>query len=92
MIIMSWNCRGMGQPRAVRVLDELIRTHRPGMIILLETFANKNRIEIVMSEVKIGGCFAVDAAGHSRRVCFMARRGGGQGYWFWAQSDHYRGN
>ncbi|CAN0825908.1 Transposon TX1 uncharacterized 149 kDa protein [Linum grandiflorum] len=75
MIIMSWNYRGMGQPRAVQALDELIRTHRPGIVILLETFANKNRMETVRSEVKMGGYFAVDAAGHSGGVCVLWREG-----------------
>ncbi|CAN0841413.1 Transposon TX1 uncharacterized 149 kDa protein [Linum grandiflorum] len=73
MIIMSWNCRGMGQPRAVNVLDELIKTHRPGIVILLETFANKSRMETVRSKVKMEGCFAVDADGHSGGVCVLWR-------------------
>ncbi|CAN0858065.1 hypothetical protein LINGRAHAP2_LOCUS7059 [Linum grandiflorum] len=65
MIIMSWNCRGMGQPRAVQVLGELIQTHRPGIVILLETFANKSRMETIRRKVKMEGCFAIDAEGHS---------------------------
>ncbi|CAN0876220.1 hypothetical protein LINGRAHAP2_LOCUS11181 [Linum grandiflorum] len=77
MIVMSWNCRGMGQPRAVLALDELIRTRRPGIVILLETFANKSRMETIRSEVKMGGggCFAVDAEGHSGGVCVMWKEG-----------------
>ncbi|CAN0847221.1 hypothetical protein LINGRAHAP2_LOCUS4860 [Linum grandiflorum] len=55
MIIMSWNCRRMGQPRAVQVLDELIKTHRPEVVILLETFSSKSRMETVRSKVKMGG-------------------------------------
>ncbi|CAN0918481.1 hypothetical protein LINGRAHAP2_LOCUS30889 [Linum grandiflorum] len=72
MIIMSWNCRGMGQQCAIQALDELIKTHRPGVVILLETFANKSRMETVRNEVKMGGCFA---QGHNGGVCVLWKEG-----------------
>ncbi|CAN0914972.1 hypothetical protein LINGRAHAP2_LOCUS28862 [Linum grandiflorum] len=75
MIVMSWNCRGMGQPRAVRVLGELVETHRPGVVILLETFVNKSRMETIRTDLKLGGCFAVDADGHSGGVCVLWQEG-----------------
>ncbi|CAN0907743.1 hypothetical protein LINGRAHAP2_LOCUS24958 [Linum grandiflorum] len=75
MIIMSWNCRGMGQHRAVQVLGELIQTHRPVIVILLEKFANKSRMETIRSKVKMEGCFAVDADGHNGGVCVLWREG-----------------
>ncbi|CAN0899756.1 hypothetical protein LINGRAHAP2_LOCUS20455 [Linum grandiflorum] len=71
MIVLSWNCRGLGQPRAVRVLRELIETHRPDVVILLETLVNKCRMEEIRAEVKFGGCFAVDDVGHSGGVCLL---------------------
>ncbi|CAN0899083.1 hypothetical protein LINGRAHAP2_LOCUS20056 [Linum grandiflorum] len=73
MIIMSWNCREMGQPRAVQSLRELVQTHWPGVVILLETFANKSRMEEVRVALKFEGYFAVDAVGHSRGICILWR-------------------
>ncbi|CAN0881461.1 hypothetical protein LINGRAHAP2_LOCUS14251 [Linum grandiflorum] len=78
MIIISWNCRGMGQPRAVQVLDEFIRTRRPGIVMLLETFAIKSKMEKIRIKLKMGGgggCFAVDGEGHSGGVCVMWKEG-----------------
>ncbi|CAN0871077.1 hypothetical protein LINGRAHAP2_LOCUS9741 [Linum grandiflorum] len=71
MILMSWNCREMGQSRAVQALDELVKTHRPRVIILLENFVNKSRMEEVRVALKFEGCFAVDAVGHSGRICVL---------------------
>nr|WKV23973.1 LLDR protein Lu12-9873 [Linum usitatissimum] len=74
-IIMRWNYRGIGQPRAVQVLDELIKTHRPGVIILLEIFANRSIMLVIRVDLKREGCFAVDAAGHSGGFVYFSRRG-----------------
>ncbi|CAN0826964.1 hypothetical protein LINGRAHAP2_LOCUS851 [Linum grandiflorum] len=73
MIVLSWNYREMGQSRAVQVLCELVSTHRPGVVILLETFANKRRLEEVKVALKFEGCFAVDADGHSGGICILWR-------------------
>lgn len=37
MIILVWNCHGVGQPSAVQALRELTRSHRPGVVFLYET-------------------------------------------------------
>ncbi|CAN0903028.1 hypothetical protein LINGRAHAP2_LOCUS22337 [Linum grandiflorum] len=90
MIIMSWNCRGMGEPREVQVLGELIKTHRSEIVILLETFENKvARMETIMSKLKMGrGCFAVDVERHSGRGCAVEGGGGGEGYMGWQMAAH----
>ncbi|CAN0885533.1 hypothetical protein LINGRAHAP2_LOCUS15138 [Linum grandiflorum] len=85
MIIMSWNCRGMVQPRAVRVLGELVKTHRPGVVILLETFANKSRMEEVRVDLKFEGCFAVDVMGHSGGICILWKEKRRSKWWNLAQ-------
>ena len=37
MIILSWNCRGLGNQRAVEVLTELVRSKGPTVLFLMET-------------------------------------------------------
>ncbi|CAN0859472.1 hypothetical protein LINGRAHAP2_LOCUS7666 [Linum grandiflorum] len=71
MIVLSWNCRGLGQSRAVQVLGELIKTHRPGVVFLLETFVNKSRMEEIRVDIIFEGWFVVDAVGHSGGVCIL---------------------
>ena len=45
MKFISWNCRGLGNPRAVRELGELIRTSHPDFVFLVETLVNSSKIE-----------------------------------------------
>lgn len=40
MLIMVWNCRGLGRSVAVRALNELIRSNRPDVIFLSKTKLN----------------------------------------------------
>ncbi|KAL5568577.1 hypothetical protein UlMin_025152 [Ulmus minor] len=37
MIILAWNCRGLGQPSAIRDLIALVRDSNPDVLILMET-------------------------------------------------------
>ncbi|CAN1761392.1 Transposon TX1 uncharacterized 149 kDa protein [Linum perenne] len=55
MIIMAWNCRGLGQPRAVGVLSELIRAQRPDVVFLSETLISNGKLEEVRVAVRFEG-------------------------------------
>lgn len=37
MNCISWNCQGLGAPRAIRDLKTLIRSHQPKLLFLMET-------------------------------------------------------
>jgi exonuclease III len=37
MKILSWNCRGLGKPSAIRALKKLIQSHHPDIVFLMET-------------------------------------------------------
>lgn len=45
MNILSWNCWGLGKPRTVRALSDLVRDRRPEVLFLMETISEKRRIE-----------------------------------------------
>lgn len=40
MNIVSWNCRGMGNLRAVPNLKDLIRTYKTNILFLFETLVH----------------------------------------------------
>ncbi|MCI72567.1 RNA-directed DNA polymerase (Reverse transcriptase), partial [Trifolium medium] len=37
MKLISWNCRGLGNPTAVRALKKLIKDQSPDIVFLMET-------------------------------------------------------
>ncbi|KAA3490758.1 BEACH domain-containing lvsC [Gossypium australe] len=45
MKIISWNVRGLGNPRAVRRLRHLLKQHNPDMVFFMETKINDKRME-----------------------------------------------
>lgn len=45
MNLLSWNCRGLGNKRAVRVLGELLKSHKLDLVFLSETLSISNKIE-----------------------------------------------
>ncbi|CAN0926286.1 hypothetical protein LINGRAHAP2_LOCUS35258 [Linum grandiflorum] len=73
MIVMGWNCRGLGNSRAVCVLGELINTHRPDVVFLSETLVCNQKMEEVRVRVGFEGCFSVAARGRSGGICMLWR-------------------
>ncbi|XP_019167877.1 PREDICTED: uncharacterized protein LOC109163583 [Ipomoea nil] len=71
MILLSWNCQGLGNPTAVRVLADLIRTKRPRVVFLIETFVDRNRMEQVRVKTGYDNVFTVDAVGHRRGLAML---------------------
>lgn len=63
MSCLSWNCRGLGKPRTVRVLGDLVRDHRRNFIFLIETIFFANKIEELRVKFGFDNCFAVDRVG-----------------------------
>jgi hypothetical protein len=45
MILMSWNCRGLGNPEAVRALHLMVKTKGPQVLFLMETKLDAGRME-----------------------------------------------
>ncbi|CAN0838378.1 hypothetical protein LINGRAHAP2_LOCUS2125 [Linum grandiflorum] len=65
MKLGSWNIGGLGHPSVLQVLRDLVDTHKPKVVTLLETLTNNVRMEEVRMELGFAACFTVDAIGHS---------------------------
>ena len=42
---LSWNCRGLGNSRTVRIQYDLLKDRKPDFLFLLETISTTNKIE-----------------------------------------------
>lgn len=62
---ISWNCRGMGNLRAVRVLGDLIRSQKPNFLFLSETLTNGVKIKKLCRKFGFADCWSVDCIGRS---------------------------
>lgn len=65
MSCLSWNCRGIGSPRTVRVLKDLVSNHKSNFIFSIETLALENKVEELRVKLGFDHCFSVDRIGRS---------------------------
>lgn len=71
MSCLSWNCRGLGSPRTVRVLKDLLRVHKPVFVFLMETLSFANKIEDLRVRFGFDNCFSVDRVGRSGGLAIL---------------------
>lgn len=65
MSILCWNCRGLGRPKAVPSLKDLIRVYKPDIFFLIETLSHSNKIRDVCYLLGYDFYFTVDREGRS---------------------------
>lgn len=63
MNFLSWNCRGLGNSRAVRHLGDLIKSSNPDFLFLSETKVGSNKIDTLCRNFRFAHYFAVDSIG-----------------------------
>ena len=61
MSCLAWNCRGLGNPRAKRELEDLIQAQDPLIVFLSETWADKEQLESLKVKIKYAGLFYVQS-------------------------------
>ncbi|XP_019166537.1 PREDICTED: uncharacterized protein LOC109162272 [Ipomoea nil] len=71
MSLLTWNCRGLTNPTAIRVLADLIHNKRPRVVFLMETFLDKGRMENVRVQLGFENLFCVDANGHNDGLALL---------------------
>lgn len=71
MIVLAWNCRGLGHPAAILFLCRLVYARRPDVIFLCETLSCVNKIEEIRVHFHYDCAFLVDCIGHSGGLCIL---------------------
>ena len=74
MSFLSWNCCGLGNPRNIQFLKEIISQKKPNFIFLCETKSVKTRLEWLKIQLGFEGLLVVD---------FHGRSGGLALFWLW---------
>ncbi|GAU16656.1 hypothetical protein TSUD_326060 [Trifolium subterraneum] len=65
VIILSWNCRGLGGPSAIPNLKKLAWGHKPDILFLSETLSHNRHIESIRVMLGFDSCLSIDAEGRS---------------------------
>lgn len=73
MSCLSWNCRGLGNPRTIRDLYHLVNDKSPTLLFLIETKAKKERMHAMHCKMGFEGLFTVDPMGKSGGLALFWR-------------------
>lgn len=71
MKILSWNARGVGNPKAFRALSDLLRISRPAIVFLSETKCGEETTDRIKRNGNFLGCFAVKSIGSKGGLCLL---------------------
>uniref|UniRef100_A0A5B7A8Z2 Endonuclease/exonuclease/phosphatase domain-containing protein n=1 Tax=Davidia involucrata TaxID=16924 RepID=A0A5B7A8Z2_DAVIN len=75
MKILSWNCRGLGNPRSVRALRQMVREEAPKILFLSETKSDKTRMEYIKQHVGFANGVYVESEGRSGGLGLLWKEG-----------------
>ncbi|GLT63989.1 hypothetical protein SLA2020_365100 [Shorea laevis] len=73
MSIISWNCRGLGNPRTVRDLCQLVKDKQPQFLFLMETKLRQFRMQVIRLKLRYEGMLVVDPIGRSGGLALLWR-------------------
>lgn len=71
MRLIGWNCRGLGRPRAVRALKDLIASHKPAIVGLSEPKLSVHRWDSLRVAIGFRNCFSIDSVGKSGGMALL---------------------
>lgn len=71
MNTISWNVRGLGNPRTFRIIKDLVQSRSPQILFLCETKCDVKITERVKTACKFSGCFTVRSNGASGGLCML---------------------
>ncbi|KAL9659220.1 hypothetical protein QQ045_018698 [Rhodiola kirilowii] len=73
MKMLVWNCRGLGNPRAVRALAEVVRVNSPQVVGLIETKLPNRSWMKLRCQLGFQNCFSVPKRGKSGGLAILWR-------------------
>ena len=73
MILLAWNCRGLGNRRAVGELVDIVQAKDPAIMFLLETWLDREHMEWVRCQLKFHWCFTVSNDGRRGGLAMLWR-------------------
>lgn len=65
MIVLCWNCRGLGNPWTVRHLRRLVKLKKPVIVFLMETLVVQRKVDVLRVKLGFQNAFCVDCVGRS---------------------------
>jgi exonuclease III len=74
MNILSWNCRGLGNPWTIRDLCQLTKEKNPSLVFLMETKLRRKKMELIRCKLGFKNLFVVDCVGKGGASLFCGRR------------------
>lgn len=63
MIILGWNCRGLGLPRTVQELVQLVHTYRPRIVFISETRQGERKLKDLRARLGLKNCITQKGKG-----------------------------
>ncbi|XP_040998143.1 uncharacterized protein LOC121244182 [Juglans microcarpa x Juglans regia] len=71
MKTLSWNLRGLGNPRSIRTFRDLITREVPDILFLQETRMKSQQLEFCKLKLGFRNCFGVDSVGRSGGLALL---------------------
>ncbi|XP_074346861.1 uncharacterized protein LOC141685668 [Apium graveolens] len=71
MNAISWNCRGLGNPRAIRALWNMVKSHKPNILFLMETLSYKERIKHLCDKMGFDNHWTVECVSRSGGIALF---------------------
>ncbi len=71
MILISWNCQGLGTPEAVRALHHMVKKKGPEVLFLMETKLDAVRMEVIRIKLGFDNAFTVPSLGRSGGLALL---------------------
>ena len=65
MIVVSWNCRGLGHPSKINFLKDLIKSKKPDILLIQDTKLSSQEMEGIIGKSRIYEGLAISTMGAS---------------------------
>ena len=68
---LTWNCQGLGNPRSVRALHNIVRQWNPKVVFLMETKAKNRRMERIKNRIGLANGLFVPCVGRKGGLALL---------------------